>query len=171
MGASATSALPMHTHAATEDMLRVSELAWTALRNGFYASALPMMIGDAASSGVLAAPEDGPVSWTTHADLAAAAAAILAEPGRFEGPTPPLTASRALDLTDVAAILADRHGRPIKRCIIPDEQLEAGMADHGVAAPVIAITLAMYRAARAGEFAAVDPTLGELIGHTPAESI
>lgn len=86
MAVSASSAFPpMHDHAATEAMLREAGVGWTALRNGFYASTVPAMVGDAASSGVLAAPKDGKVSWTAHRDLAAAAAAVLLQDGRFEG--------------------------------------------------------------------------------------
>jgi len=47
---------------------------------------------------------DGKVSWTTHADLAEAAAIILAD-GRFDGPTPALTGSQALDLSDLANLV------------------------------------------------------------------
>ncbi len=168
MGVSAASAFPpMHDHAAAEAMLRDSGVAWTALRNGFYASTVPMMVGDAVSSGVLAAPRDGQVSWTAHADLAAAAVEVLLQEGRFEGPTPPLTASEALDLDDVAAILADLHGKPIRRKFIDEEEFSAGMAAHGVPPVVVRITVAMYRAAGAGEFTAVDPTLAALLGRPP----
>lgn len=165
MGVSATSAFPpMRDHAAAEGMLRESGVAWTALRHGFYAGAVPMMVGAAAESGVLAAPADGPVSWTAHADLAAAAALVLMQEGRFDGPTPPLTGSEALDLDDVAAILADLHGRQVTREVISDEEQERRMADGGVPPAVVGITLGMYRAMRAGEFAAVDPTLATLLG-------
>ena len=168
MGVGASSAFPpMHDHAAAEEMLRDSGMAWTALRNGFYASTVPMMVGDAVSSGVLAAPSDGKVSWTAHADLAAAAVAILLQEGRFEGPTPPLTASKALDLDDVADILADLHGKPIRRQVVTDEEMAAGMAAHGAPPAVVEITTALYHAARAGEFAAVDPTLASLLGRPP----
>jgi uncharacterized protein YbjT (DUF2867 family) len=169
MGVSAASAFaPMHDHAVAEAMLRDSGLAWTALRNGFYASTVPMMVGDAVSSSVLAAPRDGKVSWTAHRDLAAAAVAVLLQEGRFEGPTPPLTASQALDLDDVAAILADIHGKPVRRETVSDEDYAARMAANGAPPAVIDITLSMYRAARAGEFAAVDPTLASLLGRAPA---
>lgn len=158
MGAGAESAFsPMHDHAAAEEMLANSGLSWTSLRNGFYASTVPMMIGDAASTGVLQAPQDGKVSWTAHADLAAAAATILLQEGRFEGPTPPLTAGQAVDLNDIAAILAERQGKPIRREVVADDAYAAGMAAHGVPPAVIEITTAMYRASRAGEFAMVDP--------------
>ncbi len=87
MGASDTSAFPpMRDHYATEDILRQSGLAWTALRNGFYASSGFSMMGDAFKTGIVDAPVDGKVSWTAHADLAEAAAIILANEGRYNGP-------------------------------------------------------------------------------------
>ena len=108
MAASASSAFPpARDHAATEDMLRASGLAWTSLRNGFHASSGIAMMGNAFETGVLAAPADGKVCWTTHADLAAAAAAILANEGSFDGPTPPLTGSELLDFADVARFATD----------------------------------------------------------------
>ena len=106
-------------------------------------------------------------SWTAHADLAAAAAVVLAGEGRFDGPTPPLTSSDALDLHDIAKVLAELHGRPIERRVIAEEKQADGMARHGVPPAVIATTLAMYRAARAREFAAGDPTLADLSGRAP----
>jgi NAD(P)H dehydrogenase (quinone) len=168
MGVSASSAFPpMRDHAATEAMLRDCGTPWTALRNGFYASTVHMMIGDAATTGVLAAPKDGKVSWTAHRDLAAGAAAILVRQGQFEGPTPPLTGGEALDLNDIAAILAELHDRPVARTTIPDADFAIGLSTRGLPASVVDITMGLYRAARAGEFAAVDPTLGEMLGRPP----
>lgn len=107
----------------------------------------------------------GRVCWTAHADLAASA--VLLEEGCFEGPTPPLTAGEALDLDDIAPILGDLCGKPIRRRVVSDEQLAAELAARQVPPVVIAITLGMYRAARAGAFAAVDPTLATLLGRAP----
>lgn len=157
----------MHDHAATEAMLRDAGIAWTALRNGFYASTVPTMIGEAATSGVLEAPEDGKVSWTAHRDLAAAAAEVLLQEGRFEGPTPPLTAGAAVDLGDVAEMLTRLYGRPIVRRIATDEEHAASMSRRGVPGGAIEMTLGLYRAARAGEFVTADPTLAKLLGHQP----
>lgn len=169
MGASSTSRFrPMQTHARTEALLREVGIAWTSLRNGFYAETVPaLMVGDAVSTGVLAAPADGKVAWTSHDDLAASAATVLAEPGRFNGPTPPLTGTEALDLADVASLLSTIHGRPFQRQVVDDEAFAAGMQAGGVPATVIEITLGMYRAARAGEFAATDTTLATLVGGAP----
>ena len=168
MGAGAASAFPpMRDHAATEALLAESGIAWTALRNGFYASTVPMLIGDAAAKGVIEAPEDGPVAWTTHADLAAAAARILADEGRIEGPTPPLTAAHAHDLAEVAAMLTQETGRTIERRTIADDEQARRLAAAGLPPKIVDTTLAIYRAARANEFAATDPMLGRLIGRAP----
>lgn len=164
MAASGSSAFPpMLDHAATETMLRESGLAWTALRNGFYASSGIFLMGDVVQTGVIEAPADGKVSWTAHADLAEAAAIVLTEEGRYDGPTPPLTGSQALDLSDLAGIAAGLLGRPVRRVVLTDDELRAKMASRG-APPVVAnISLGLYRASRGGEFAAVDPTLERLL--------
>ncbi len=70
---------PMTHHAETEALLKESGMPYTSLRNGFYASSLVGLIGEAIKTGVLVVPEDGPVAWTTHSDLAQATAVILTE--------------------------------------------------------------------------------------------
>ena len=161
MGANpATAFAPMPDHAATEALLEASGLAFTALRNGFYASSGRMLLGQAFETGELAAPSDGPVSWTAHDDLAEAAAIVLTDEGRFEGPTPPLTGSAALDL---AGLAAEALGRPIRRTVLTDAQYREALPE-----PVAEMLLmGLCAASRAGEFAAVDPTLGELLSRPP----
>lgn len=168
MAASATSAFaPMHDHAATEAMLAQSGLAWTALRNGFYASSVLAMAADGFARGVLAFPEDGKVSWTAHRDLADATAAILADEGRFDGPTPPLVATEALDLADLAAVATEVLGRPVTREVRPDDAFEAQLLAQGVPTARLAIMLGLFRASRRGEFASTDATLAQLLGRPP----
>ena len=169
MAASASSAFPpMLHHAATETMLAESGLSWTALRNGFYASSGIALMGDAMETGVIEAPADGKVSWTAHADLAAGAAIILTDAeGRYDGPTPPLTGSQALDLSDFAAIASDLQGRPVRRAVITDDELRAKMAARGAPQAAAHILLGLYHASRNGEFGTVDPTLEQLLGRKP----
>ncbi|MFJ8822532.1 NAD(P)H-binding protein [Streptomyces sp. NPDC102467] len=168
MGASPKSPFPpMPDHAATEQALRDAGVAHTALRNGFYATSAVMLLGDAVRTGRLVAPQDGPVSWTAHADLAEAAALVLADEGRFDGPSPALTGADSLDLADVAALASDIAGRPVERVVVPDEEYRAGLLAHGVPAEQADLLLGLFEASRQGEFAAVDPALASLTGHAP----
>lgn len=155
-------------HAATEDLLRATGLPWTALRNGFYASSALMFLQGARDTGDIALPADGPVAWTGHDDLAEAIAAILAEPGRFEGPTPALTGPAALDFDDVAEIASQATGRAFTRTVVSDEAFREQTLAHGVPGAIADLIVSIFAAARNGEFTTVDPTLAELIGREAA---
>ena len=161
---------PQPGHKATEEHLASLGVPFTALRNGFYASTLAFTIGDALETGRLAAPADGPVSWTAHADLAEAAAVALTEDGVLDGVTAPLTAPETLDLTAVAGLLADITGRAVTRVVVPDDQWRAAAVERGMPAAAADFTLGMYRAARRGEFDVTDPTLEKVIGRRPASA-
>ncbi|MFD9502790.1 SDR family oxidoreductase [Streptomyces sp. NPDC060035] len=168
MGANASSAFqPCRDHAATEEALRASGVPFTSLRNGFYAASAVQFAGHGLESGAITLPADGPVSWTAHADLAYAAAAILADEGLFDGPTPPLTAAQALTFDDIAAIATEATGRTITRTTAPDDQFRKQLVSNGVPAEAADRLLGIFAAGRAGEFAAVDPTLGALLGREP----
>ena len=157
---------PMPDHFATEKLLEASGVPFTSLRNGFYAASGLMFLGQALHTGELAAPEDGPISWTAHADLAEAAATVLVE-GGFEGATPPLTGSVAIDLSEVAAIASSVTGRAITRTVISDDEHVANLVGHGVPSSAAEMLVGMFVASRNGEFAAVDPTLEKLLGREP----
>ncbi|MET7637285.1 SDR family oxidoreductase [Streptomyces sp. NPDC005438] len=159
--------LPMPDHAATEKVLESAGLPFTSLRNGFYASTTLELLGHAMVTGKLYAPEDGPVSWTTHADLAEAAAVLLTE-DRFDGPTPPLTGSEALDLAAVAEIASRVTGREIERVVATDEDFKSNLMEHaGVPEEQVDFLLGLFAASRQGEFSAVGPALGEVLGRKP----
>ncbi|MEO3868911.1 NAD(P)H-binding protein [Nonomuraea sp. B12E4] len=164
---------PMPDHAASERHLSKTGTPFTALRNGFYASTVRRLLGRALETGELIAPADGPVSWTTHADLAEAAAIILADEGRFDGPTPPLTAPVALDLQDIAGIITELTGRTIRRVVADDATWTATLIGHGVPADQADMLLGMFRAARRGEFATTGPELENLLQRaaTPVRTI
>lgn len=168
MGARADSPFaPARDHAAAEAVLAAGGAPFTALRHGFYAESALHLIGHGLEAGEIRAPEDGPVSWTARADLAAADAILLAEEGRLGGVTPPLTAPEAFTMTDLAAIASELTGREIRRVTLSDDTWREEMIAHGTPAPVAEMLLGMYQAARRGDFAAVDPTLEALLGRRP----
>lgn len=93
-------------------MLEESGVAWTSLRNGFYAHSLQWLLGSWRDTGVISVPGTGPVSWTAREDAAEAAALILASDGRCDGSVT-LTASSAPTFDDIATIASALVGRSI----------------------------------------------------------
>jgi NAD(P)H dehydrogenase (quinone) len=159
-------------HAATEELLADSGLAWTSLRDGFHASSTGFWLA-MARDGVLRLPEDGPVSWTDHADLAEAAAALLVTDRPVDGPTRPLTGPEALDAAAVAARATELTGTAYRREVVGDEEFVAGLVAHGTPQHLADALLTMFLASRAGEFDVVDDYLPTLIGRpaTPVDGV
>jgi NAD(P)H dehydrogenase (quinone) len=167
MGSSPTSHFaPMIHHAATEKLLKASGIAFTSLRNGYYAASALMLIGGAIKTGELIAPEDGPVAWTAHSDLAEATAAIISEQ-KLDGMTPNLTASEAIDVEGIAAIASEVLGRTIRRIVVSDEEFRDRMMSQGLPEASVNMRMGMFLASRQGDFAQVDPALANLIGRPP----
>lgn len=170
MGADATSPFPpMPDHAATEEALRAAGTAFTSLRNGFYASTVPMLLQHALHTGELRVPRDAAVAWTTHDDLAEAAARILVD-GRFAGATPPLTGPHAVDMARVAEIASRIARREIRHVVVPDEEYRQGLLSAGLPAPAADMLVGLFAASRRGDFGPADPALPSLLGR-PAISI
>lgn len=168
MGARAGSAfLPADQHADTEADLARSGLEYVSLRHGFYAESCLHMVGDSLRGGDLRTPEDGPVSWTARADLAAADALILAAEGEWTGVTPPLAASTAVTMAELASIAAAVLGRDVRHTVVSDKEWRDAKVAAGMPVVYAEMLLGTFRAARRGDFAATDPTLERLLGRTP----
>ena len=156
---------PARDHAATEDLLKRSGLAFTSLRNGFYAESALWFSG-LGNNNTIILPQDGPVSWTTRADLADAAATALTT-GSLDGITPPLTNPDALDFAAFAEIASGVLGRSIEREVVTDDAYRQSQLARGVPEPMVEGLGGFFLASRRGEFAAVDSTLERLLGHPP----
>jgi uncharacterized protein YbjT (DUF2867 family) len=157
---------PAREHATTEAILAESGVAWTSLRNGFYAHSLDWLLGPWQQTGTIAAPADGPVSWTDRADAAEAAAVILTADRPFDGPVT-LTAESAVTFDDIAATASKLTGHTIKRIVVDDEQWVSERVAHGAPEPMARLLLTTFQAARQGRFAGVDPLLTQLLHRTP----
>ena len=154
-------------HARTEQLLEAAGVAWTSLRNGFYAHSLGWLVGPWRDTGVIEVPGDGPVSWTAREDAAEAAAVILASDGAYDGPTT-LTANAAPTFAEVAEIAAEVAGRPVERVLVDPEAWLAAQVAAGQPDARARFTLGIYEAAQQGFFAGVDPLLGTLLGREPS---
>jgi uncharacterized protein YbjT (DUF2867 family) len=157
---------PGRVHAATEALLADSGVAWTSLRNGFYAHSLDWLLGSWRETGTITAPADGPVSWTDRGDEAEAAAVILAGQRPFDGPVT-LTADAAVTFGDIAEIASELTGRDIRRVVLEDDTWMAEQVAHGAPESMARLLLGSYEAAREGRFSDVNPLLGDLLGRKP----
>lgn len=158
---------PTAGHAQTELELSAAGVAFTALRNGFYAASATQLIEPAMRSGRIVVPADGPVSWTAHDDLADAAVVALTEPGRLDGITPALTGPELLAFADIARVASELTGRTIEHVQVSDAEWSDAMQAAGVPATAVEMLLGMFVASRANEFAVVDPTLEQILGRRP----
>ncbi len=158
---------PGRHHAETEQLLAASGLAWTSLRNGFYAHSVGWLLGPWRETGVVTVPADGPVSWTAREDAAEAAAVILASHGAYDGPVT-ITANAAPTFGQVAEIASAVAGREIGFVVTDPEEWVAAQLAAGRPEGMARFTLGMYEAARDGFFAGVDPLLTTLLGREPA---
>jgi NAD(P)H dehydrogenase (quinone) len=157
---------PGRDHAATEQLLARSGVAWTSLRNGFYSHSLHWLMGRWEQTGIVSVPADGPVSWTSREDAAEAAAVVIASNGAFDGPIT-LTAGAAPTFGDIATIASELSGQRVERVMIDDDEWVAAQVAAGQPEFLARFLLGMYQAAQQGFFAGVDPLLGALLGREP----
>ena len=159
--------VPAKTHHATEELLQSSGVPYLSLRNGFYAESALFQLGGIKETGKISLPEDGPVSWTARADLAEAAVRALTEPGLFDGISPPLTGSQTLNFADIAELASEVLGRDVEREMVSDKAYRAMLISRGLPEVMADALGTLYTAARAEEFAVIDPTLERLLGRRP----
>jgi uncharacterized protein YbjT (DUF2867 family) len=158
---------PMRVHNATERHLEECGVPFTALRNGFYNSAIGAYLGDVEHTGQITLPTDGPVLWTDHDDLAEVAAVVATGMSDMVGVSPPLTGSVALDFSAIAELVSEVGGKPVTRVVIDDDEWKATQIAAGRPAAEVDFHLGFFRAARRREFAVGGSALEEAVGHSP----
>ncbi|MHB2167988.1 NmrA family NAD(P)-binding protein [Alsobacter sp. R-9] len=155
-------------HQLVERTIAAMGFGWTHLRPNFFM--------DTVWAGFRHRPDrivhfvsDRPVSWIAAGDIAAVAAAALAEPERHASKVYPL-ASECLSFGEVAGVLTEVTGRPVEYRPRPAADLPAILARQGME-PVYAASLAAgVAAAERGELPmadAVDDTVRAVTGRPP----
>ncbi|WP_446664479.1 NAD(P)H-binding protein [Flexivirga sp. B27] len=157
---------PARDHAATEALLAASGTPWTALRNGFYLHSLDWLLGPWRETGVVSVPADGPVSWTSRADAAEAAAVIIASDTPYDGPVT-LTGRAAPTFADLARQASAVTGREVGFEVVDPEEWVRSQVASGNSEYLARFNLGMYDAAAGGLFAGTDPLLESLLGREP----
>lgn len=157
---------PARDHAATEEALAASGLPWTALRNGFYAHTLEWLLGPWREMGAVSVPADGPVSWTSRADLAEAAGRLLVRDVLPRGPVT-LTATQAPRFADLARWAGEVAGRDVALDVIDEDEWVQRAIATGRPEGAVRFSLGIFQAAERGLFAGTDPALRDLLGREP----
>lgn len=149
-------------HYATEQHIRSSGMRFTFLRDNLYADFMPALVGQ---DGVIRGPAgQGRVAVVAQDDIAAAAAAVLLNPGAHIGATYTLTGPQSLTMDEVAATLTAERGTPVRYQLETIEQAYASRAPSGAPQWQLDAWVSTYTAIAAGEVAAVSDDLPRLIG-------
>lgn len=152
-------------HHATEQHLRASGLAWTFLRDTLYLDVLADFVGpDDALRGPAG---DGRCAFVARVDVARVAATVLADPDAHAGRTYDLTGPEALTLTDVARVLSDVQGRPVR---FVDETLDeayASRASYGAPDWQVDAWVSTYTAIASDVMAGVTDDVERVTGTPP----
>jgi NAD(P)H dehydrogenase (quinone) len=155
-------------HRATEEALRESGLAWTALRNGLYAEyQVPGGAKAVASGRLVHNVGDGETAYVSREDCAAAAAAVLTT-GGHEGKVYDVTGPELLRQDDVAVLLSEVSGRPVEAVAVDDESFVRGLVESGLPEPAARSFATFGTAIREGYLAEISGSVQELTGRPPA---
>jgi uncharacterized protein YbjT (DUF2867 family) len=150
-------------HYATEQHIRSLGLAFTFLRDNFYAGLLPSFAGQ---DGVIRGPAgSGCVSAVAEDDVADAVTAVLLDPPRHTGATYALTGPEALSLEAVATTLSHELQRPVRYVEESIEESYASRAGLGAPEWQLKAWVSTYTAIANGELSAVTDDVRRLTGH------
>lgn len=159
-------------HAAVEAWLRASGMTWTFVRASFFVQNLSTThAADIRDRDEILVPAgDGATAFVDADDVGAVAAAALLDPGRHANRAWTVTGSRALTYGEVAEVLGAELGRPI-RYARPGLARYARHARRTLGMPVgmVAVTSAIYTAARLGLAAGVTDDVRTVLGRSPAD--
>src|ERR1700731_21217 len=118
-------------HRETEALLQAAPVGWTIMRNAAYAELQVPLGAVAVTYGRLVTNAgDGRVAPISRSDCATAAAVVLTSDGH-EGQTYEITGPDALSQADIARLLSEVAGRPVRLMHAGDRKLSWGLGRLG----------------------------------------
>ncbi len=155
---------------AAEAVLQASGADWTVLRASWFDQNFdesfflePILAGE------LALPAGtAPEPFVDVEDIAEVAAKVLTEPGHV-GKLYELTGPRALTFAEATAEIAKATGRPVAYVPIPAEAYREGMAQAGVPAEVIELTLHLFTTVLDGRNTPVRDGVRQVLAREPTD--
>ena len=154
-------------HGRSEQHLHGARIAAVVLRPSFYMSNLLAAAGQVRETGRVFAPAQGArIAMIDPGDVAAAAAAVLAE-GDHDGETVALTGPAAITYDEVAETLSATTGRRVGFVPLPDEAAQAGMIAAGMPEWVAANLVVLFALLREGAGAQTGDGVRRIAGRAP----
>ncbi|HWA72090.1 MAG TPA: SDR family oxidoreductase [Polyangiaceae bacterium] len=151
-------------HAATEALIRASELPFTLLRNSWYIENYTDNLAPALAHGTfLGSAGDGRISAATRADYARAAATVLTQPGH-ENKTYELGGDQSFTMTELAAAVSEWAGRSIGYTNLPEAAFAQALTAAGLPGPYAEILADCDVGITRGELEVKSGDLHRLIG-------
>ena len=158
---------PLIPHHAVEKHLQAGRTPWTFLRAGFFAQNLHDAYRQDIKAGELWLPAGaGRAAFVDTLDLGEVAAKALDE-GVLQREAPRLTGPEALSFHDVAQILTEELGRPIRYRPVGPLRYARHVMKQGLPLTQAAVQTILHVGLRFGQAEAVDPRLGQILGRPP----
>jgi uncharacterized protein YbjT (DUF2867 family) len=153
-------------HRAIEGRLARARLSATALQPSFFASVLARQLGLLRRGRFVMPTGGGRIAWIDPRDIAAVAAAVLADP---EPPTGALllTGPEALSAADVAGRITAVTGRDVALLQPPIDTWQAGLRSSGMDPWLVESTVDLYEAVARGALGDVSSDVERVLGRRP----
>lgn len=154
-------------HLGTEQAIKASGLSYTIFRNAWYMdNFLHAMPHNLQVGSWYTATGEGRVANISRDDCAIAIAAALASDAT-KSATYTLTGSQSLTSDEIAAIVSEVSGKPLRVVHVNDEQLAAGLAGAGLPPFYVDMLVSADANTRAGNFDIVTDDFNQLTGKEP----
>lgn len=157
-------------HYKTEEEIKNSGVAYTIMRNTYYADFLPDIICNAADTGAIYySAGSTKVNFAVRREMAEANAVILSKPNSHKNKTYEITSGSVYNFDEIASMVSEITGKEIKYVDLPVETLKENIVKMGMPKEVAELMGSIAESMKAGEFDLVDPTLEKLIERKPTD--
>jgi NAD(P)H dehydrogenase (quinone) len=155
-------------HFHTEALIRESGIPYTFFRNNLYLDIVPFVFGAELATGTLMhLGGEGRIGFVTRADIAEALARVLTSEGHLNRAYPITVSRESYGLAETATVLGHASAQSIRYQSVDTQEFCAALEQAGLPPPAVAMSVAMGKAVRAGEFDSSDPALETLLGRAP----
>ena len=155
-------------HFDTENYIRQTGVAYTILRNSFYADLLLSGVPHALETGDYGAPAgDAKITYIPRNDLAEAAAVVLANPSDHINKIYDLTGTKGVTHAEIAGYIADATGKPVKFVDLPAEVHTGILGSLGLPDHLVEALSGLYVGAKKDDYETVSGDFETVVGRKP----